>query len=86
LCVYNPIVVKVGSQRYLRTDTGYCDELVKLIGQRLIDERIETGIAARLTFDGGSVVNILLDPDSASGPEAFELFDGKGRIIVEQNA
>jgi hypothetical protein len=63
---------------------GFCDALVRLIGQRAEqiakDERILS-----LSFEDGAQFDILPDASGSCGPEAFK-FVGNHTIVVEQNA
>ena len=68
-------------------DTGYADALEMLINSTITNVQIKTGVSFSLLFSNGSEFNILLDPESSQGPEAF-MVSGKPLEgdVIEQNA
>lgn len=83
--LYNPVTVGLGDRTLSRNDLGFCDELCRLIGHRVVDTSTEVGRVASVEFENGTRVSVSLRTEDATGPEAFELGDNKGTCVVQQN-
>jgi hypothetical protein len=83
--LYNRVTVHRGGCTLSASDSGFADELRRLIGQRVIDISSEEGQFSALKFEQGTQVAVSLRAEDANGPEAFELGDNEGLCVVEQN-
>jgi hypothetical protein len=65
---------------------GFADELIKLIDSTIIDVSYLENKVLALVFSNNYKFSVLLNSESASSPEAFEISGGPiKQIIVEQN-
>jgi hypothetical protein len=86
LSIFNPVRINLNTRRYIQGDPGFCDALVSLIGQKVVNVSMIEQQALLLSFEAGGSVSVSLATEDASGPEAFR-FDGpKDSCVVEQNA
>ena len=83
--LYNPVSVHRESRTLREADIGFADELRRLIGQRVVDTSAQERQFVTVKFERGTQVTVSLRPEDVTGPEAFELANGKGLWIVEQN-
>jgi hypothetical protein len=86
LSVYAPATVSSGGTSRVRSDVGFCDALVGLIGKRIISADYIQAKQLRLTFEGGDSVAVPLLGDGVVGPELFQLDRPGLPTIVEQVA
>ena len=80
--LYGAVTVHHAGRTLLRKDTGFCDELCGLIGQRIIDTSTEERQYAAVTFEKGMTVAVSVRTEDNVGPEAFSLGDNKGLMVV----
>jgi len=83
--LYNRVTVHRGGCTLAASDSGFADELRRLIGQRVVDTTSEERQFSAVKFEHGTQVSVSLRAEDAKGPEAFELGDNKGLCVVEQN-
>jgi hypothetical protein len=77
----NPIVVESVTAVLRQGSPGFCDALVKLIGQEAHFDALESP-SIRLSFSSGTSVLVL--PDGI-GPEAWIFYSSRQPLVVEQN-
>lgn len=86
LSVYSQLTVGTPRGLLKRSDSGFCDALVGLIGQRVTSVEYSAKISMRLIFSDGSSVNVSLRSEDANGSELFQLKRLGLPIIVAQVA
>jgi hypothetical protein len=84
--IYNVAAVEVEGKRIKQGQTGFCDAVVALIGQRVDTVSHSSSAALCLVFEKGARFLVLSDDESIKGPEAFEFQEKDGPLVVEQNA
>jgi hypothetical protein len=86
LSLYSALSIGTPKGVLHRTDQGFCDALVELIGQRVasVDYRAEDHL--QITFAGGGTLNAMFTNGDAVGPELFQLDRPGMPTIVEQVA
>jgi hypothetical protein len=66
---------------------GFADELIKLIDSKITEVSYSENKVLTLIFSNNYEFSVLLNPESVSSSEAFEISGGPmQQIIVEQNA
>jgi len=84
--IYNLAQIELQGKKLTQGQSGFCDAVVSLIGQRVIAASHSDTYALRLSFEEGAQFIVRSDDAAISGPEAFE-FNGKNQPpVVEQNA
>ena len=84
--IYNVSEVEHRGVKLAHGEPGFCDALVALIGQCVIEASHSDSYALKLSFEEGAQFVVRSDDDAVRGPEAFE-FNGKNQLtVVEQNA
>jgi hypothetical protein len=86
LSVYASATVSSTYRSLVRSDVGFCDALVALIGKRVISADYARMRQLRFTFEGGESVTVSLLGDGVIGPELFQLDRPGLPTIVEQVA
>jgi hypothetical protein len=82
LSIFNKVELHSDGKVLQRKDLGFCDPLVSLIDQPVAKIEIEIDKDFSITFENLTTLVISLHPNDAIGPEAFQLVDGQGVIIV----
>lgn len=83
--IYNLAEVEYGVNKLRQGQPGFCDTVVGLIGQRVVEVSRSDANALRLSFEEGTQFVVLNDDESITGPEAFQ-FNGRNQPpVVEQN-
>jgi hypothetical protein len=80
--LYGAVTLYRSGCTLMRKDVGFCDELCRLIDQRVVSTTSEYGQYAAITFSGGTTVSVSVRPEDNVGPEAFYLGDNKGLMVV----
>ena len=84
--IYNLAEIDHRGVKIAQGQAGFCDAVVSLIGQRIIDVSRSDSHVLKLSFEEGAQFVVRSDDDAVSGPEAFE-FNGKNQpTVIEQNA
>jgi hypothetical protein len=86
LSVYAPASVSREFRSLDRSEVGFCDALVALIGKKVISSDYAQMRQLRLTFEGGESVTVSLLGQGVTGPELFQLDRPGLPTIVEQVA
>jgi hypothetical protein len=86
LSIYATATVSSTSRSLVRSDVGFCDALVALIGKTVTSADYARMRQLRLTFENGESVTVSLLGDAAIGPELFQLDRPGLPTIVEQVA
>ena len=82
--IYNRAEIARGGLKIAQGQPGYCDAIVSLIGQRVVEVSQSDSHALALFFEEGIRFAVRRD-DEAIGPEAFE-FHGRDQLwVVEPN-
>jgi hypothetical protein len=81
--IYNRANIQVGAVQVAQGETGFCDALVALIGQRVV--ATPDGHLLTLAFESGAELNVLGGDDDVNGPESFQFNGPDGFVVVEQN-
>jgi hypothetical protein len=82
--LYNRVQLKIGSALMVQGETGFCDELVRLISQKVLETHDRHALT--MAFENGAELSVLNGETDVSGPEAFQYDGPDNLIIVEQNA
>jgi hypothetical protein len=82
--IYNPSELVFEGSTLVQGQAGFCDSLVRLIGQRA-EHIAKDEHMLSLTFEGGAQLYILPDASGSCGPEAFEFAGNNNFLVVEQN-
>ena len=84
--VYNVSKLVHNGTELIQGQSGFCDAMVNLIGQRVVTAAVSTENPLSLSFESGSKFSVLPGSVGARGPEAFQFTGRYNQIIVEQNA
>lgn len=79
--IFNAFSIHLSERELRRNETGFCDALVSLIGQRLVSATVEDDHLC-FVFAQGDVVRV---DASGPSPEAWILHQHNGPMIVEEN-
>jgi len=82
--VYNRARLVVERRHFYQREHGFADRLVELIGSRVVSCEVDPALV--LIFDRGVRFEVLMTPEDASGPEAFEYCAGGASLMVGGNA
>ena len=83
--IYNLTELVLGGVAIAQGAPGFCDGLVKLIGQGATVAQSER-CALSFSFAGGANLRVLRSAGAARGPEAFQFAGRANLLVVEQNA
>lgn len=65
--VYNRLTINQGGDLVDREHVGFCDRLVRLIGETIRDVCVGADNTLRLTFENGTELCVVPDGDSVEG-------------------
>jgi hypothetical protein len=85
ISIFNDILCESASISTRSGESGFCDAVVALIGQRVIEVADEPGFFLSLRFQGGCALRVLADDPAISGPEAWIYHSAGVPIAVCQN-
>ncbi len=83
--IYNMARVSQGNTLLTQGAPGFCDALVSLIGQRILEASSTENHRLSLTFESGENFVVLSGSEHIRGPEAFEFNGHDNLLVVEQN-
>lgn len=86
LSLYSRLVISTNGVTLGRSDRGFCDALVALIGQSAMSVDYQAKDHLRIAFSTGAILSASLKAIDASGEELFQLQGPGTTLIVEQVA
>lgn len=84
--IYNISKFVHNGTELVQGESGFCDAMVSLIGQRVVTAMGTTEHPLSLSFANGARFLVLPGAVGARGPEAFQFTGGNNQFVVEQNA
>ena len=85
LTLNNDVQYFFGAVEKIKTDAGFCDALVALIGDEVVDISFGPGELINLTFQSGEKLRLLPLSDGQAWPECWEFRGTQQQIAVGQN-
>ena len=83
--IYNLSEIELGVAKFAKGQPGYCDALVSLIDQRVVEVSESNRHVLVLLFERGARFSVSSDHEAILGPEAFEFIGETQDLIVHQN-
>ena len=83
--IYNLAEVECGGDKVRQGHPGFCDAVVGLIGQRVIEVSCSDAYALRLSFEEGAHFTVRDDDEAITGPEAFQFIGKNQPPVIDQN-
>jgi len=85
LTLNNDVQYSFGAVEKVKTDAGFCDALVALIGHVVVNVSFGPGELIKLTFHSGEKLRLLPLSDGQAWPECWEFRGAQQQIVVGQN-
>ena len=82
--LYNSVMVCSGDTGLQRSERGFADALVSMLGKRVISATATEAEPLSIVFTDGTEIRVFKDSEGAN-PEAFAFTRWDGEIVVEQN-
>lgn len=76
----NP-TLKRGKERHRFPEPGSRDAICSIIGEEVVDIRLDEGVAIELRMSSGHLLEIPLDESRRSGPEAAHFLPARGEPL-----
>jgi len=83
--IYNVSEIELDGAKLTQGQPGYCDAMVSLIEQRVVDVSESDRHVLVLVFERGARFSVRCDHEAILGPEAFEFWGNDQDLIVQQN-